>query len=307
LRTIQIPYFIPFVALALIAPYYLPPYYLYIAIISLYYSILASSWNLLAGYTGQISFAHAALSSIGAYTSALLVINLGIPTLGGIVMGGLSSFVVGYLLGKVCLRLRGPYLALTTISFSEIFRIIVTIEYEYTRGSLGLNVPPLFEARDFITYYFVFLGLFTVIMSIKYLMLRSRIGLFLRSIREDEEASNGMGVDTVKWKQFAFAVSGLFAGLAGSFLAHFILVVSPEMGRLGEMALIISMTVIGGMGTFWGPVIGAFIVEFASELLRDVGRLQLVVFGALILVIIRYFREGIWGYIDRIFRGRLHV
>lgn len=167
---------IPVIAVASTVPFFTPPYYLYIAIIAIYYAILASSWNLLAGYTGQISFAHAALSSISAYTSALLVINFKIPIVAGIIIGSLTSFSVGYLLGKVCLKLRGPYLALTTLAFSEIFRIVVTIEYDYTRGSLSLNVPPLFESRGFVQYYYVALALFAAVMLVNYFLLRSWVG-----------------------------------------------------------------------------------------------------------------------------------
>ncbi len=288
------------IALAAAAPLSLPfllgGYWLHVIIIGYYYALLAVSWNLVAGYTGQFSFGHVALAGVGAYTSGLLALHFGLiaatPAL-GILAGGLVAAGTGYLIGTLCLKMRFVYLALTTLAFSEILRRTIIIEYEFTRGSLGLSMPRLFGS-EMLLYYYTILGVLVLSTLAIYLIMRSKIGLFLRSIREDEAAAWVMGVDVKKWKLFAFVVSSFMAGIAGGFYGHYLGLVSPTMLTIGEMGLVIAMTVIGGMGSLIGPVIGGVLVEIASEYLREYGAMRLVLFGALIIVVMRFFRGGLW-------------
>lgn len=282
---------------AVAIPFGISGYWLYIIILAYYYTIMASSWNLLSGYTGQISLAHAAFAGIGAYTSAFLTLYFSWNPFPAMIMGGLSATVVGYGLGRICLRLKGPYLALTTLAFSEIFRIIVTVEYDYTRGTQGLNTPPLFPTLSKIPYYYTIFALMLVTLYVLYRTINSPIGLYLKAIREDEDAAAVMGVNIVKWKVFAFTASSFFAGLAGGFFAGFIRVVSPQMILLGEMGLIIAMTVIGGLGTLTGPILGAIVVEVFSEYVKDFGPYELIIFGALLILMMRFSREGLHGFL----------
>src|SRR5262245_52665536 len=179
-------------------------YHTHVFIISLYYVILAASWNLLAGYTGQFSLAHHTFAGIGAYTSALLVLYARVPILVGIVAGVVVAAVVGYGLGTLCLRMRAIYLALATWAFAESVRLLITVEYEVTRGDLGLATPFLFATPRPTAYYYLFLALALAAVLAARELVDSRIGAYMRAIRDDEEASAVMGVDTFKWKRFVF-------------------------------------------------------------------------------------------------------
>jgi len=204
--------------------------------------------------------------------------------------------VVGVFIGLMSLRLKGPYFALSTLAFSEIFRIVIVVNYKYTRGDLGLSTPPLFPGIiSRIPYYYVGLILLIITLTVMYIILKQPFGLFLIAIRENEDAAQALGVNTNRYKIMAFAVSCFFAGLGGGYYAHFIQLVSPAIGSLHEMTLLIAMTVLGGMGTFWGPVIGAVLLRIASEYLREYGMYHAVIFATLIMIIIRFFRKGIYG------------
>ena len=196
-------------------------YWIYVLTIGFYYAVLASSWSLLVGYVGRISFAHVAMSGLGAYTSVLAGFYFGLPVLLSIPLAGVVTGVVGLAIGRLCLRLHGAYLGLTTIAFSEILRITLTAEHEVTRGSLGMPAVGLFETTDRLPYYYSFLALLLVSLLVMWLVLRSRIGLFFAAIREDEDAAASLGVKVVRWKIFAFTFSSVLAGIAGQFLCPF--------------------------------------------------------------------------------------
>ncbi len=268
-------------------------YWLGVLIVSMYFAILAGGWNLLAGYTGQFSLAPATFAMIGAYTTGLLNHYFGVPPLLGIAAAIVVSGLVGLLLGRAVLRLVGPYLALTTLSFAEIMRLVASNSIDITRGDLGLGVAGLLNSR--VGWYYLFLGALVVLLILFYMLLRSKAGLFLQAIRDDEVAARRAGVDVVFWKTAAFAISAAASGFAGALYAHFAELVTPELGLIGQTGLIISMAVIGGMGTLVGPLVAAFLVYVVSEWLRDVGGYQLVVFAALVVIFARFFRDGLWG------------
>jgi len=269
------------------------PYWLGVLVVSMYFAILAGSWNLLAGYTGQFSLAPATFAMIGAYTTGLLNHYFGTPPLLGIVAAIVVAGLIGLLLGRAVMRLVGPYLALTTLSFAEIMRLVTANSIDITRGDLGLSVAGLMDSR--VGWYYLFLGALVLLLLMFYLLLRSKAGLFLQAIRDDEVAARRAGVNVVFWKTAAFAISAAACGFAGALYAHFAELVTPELGLIGQTGLIVSMTVIGGMGTLAGPLVAAFLVYVMSEWLRDVGGYQLVVFAALVVIFARFFREGLWG------------
>ena len=278
------------------------PYWLGVLVVSMYFAILAGAWNLLAGYTGQFSLAPATFAMIGAYSTGLLGTYFGVPPLLGILAAILVAGLIGLVLGRIVLRLKGPYLALTTLSFAEILRLIASNSINVTRGDLGLGVPGLFSSR--IGWYYLFLGVLAVLLIALYALLRSKAGLFLQAIRDDEVAAARSGVDVVFWKSAAFALSAAASGFAGALYAHFAELVTPELGLIGQTGLIVSMTVIGGIGTLVGPIVGAFLVYVLSEWLRDVGGYQLVVFALLVIIFARFFRDGLWGIARFIMRRR---
>lgn len=275
-------------------------YWLGVLVVTIYFAMLAAAWNFLAGYAGQFSLAPAAFAMIGAYTTGLLAYHWNVPPFLGIASAIAIAGGIGLALGRIVLRLRGPYLALTTLSFAEIMRLVISNSIDFTRGDLGLNVPAILDNR--LAYYYLFLGALVGVQLSLFLILRARAGLYLQAIRDDETAATSRGVRVVLWKTVAFGVSAAISGLAGALYAHFALLISPELGLISQTGLIISMVVIGGMGTLIGPVVGAVLVYVASEMLRGVGGYQLVVFALLVIVFARFFRAGLWGLLRRAFR-----
>jgi branched-chain amino acid transport system permease protein len=174
-------------------------YHTHILVIGFYYVVLAVGWNLLAGYTGQFSLAHHTFAGIGAYASTLLIQRTGIPILGGVVAGTVVAAAAGYGLGSLCLRMRAIYLALATWAFAESVRLLVAAEYQITRGDLGLTAPRLFGTPRATPYYYLFLGLAIAALLVAWQIVHSRIGAYLRAIRDDEEAAATAGVDTFRW------------------------------------------------------------------------------------------------------------
>jgi branched-chain amino acid transport system permease protein len=264
-----------------------------VVIVSMYFALLAAAWNLLAGYTGQFSLAPATFGMIGAYATGLLSYYWNVSPLLGIAASVIVAGLIGLALGRIVLRLTGPYLALTTLSFAEIVRLVISNSIDITRGDLGLNVPGLFNSR--LAYYYLILGVLAAVQVGLFLLLRTAAGLYLRAIRDDEIAAASRGVRVVLWKTNAFAISAAISGLAGALYGHFAQFVSPELGLIGQTGIIISMAVIGGLGTLAGPIGGAFLVYVASEYLRDFGGVQLIIFALLVIIFGRFFREGLWG------------
>jgi len=294
---------VAFVALAW-PPWLLSEYHTHVLATSAYYVVLAIGWNLLAGYTGQFSLAHHTFAGIGGYTSALLVLHTKVPILLGIVVGAVFAALVGWGLGTLCLRMRAIYLALTTWAFAESVRLLVTVEYQITRGDLGLATPLLFATPRPTPYYFVLLGLALATILAAWQIVHSRVGVYMRAIRDDEEAAAAMGVDTFKWKRFVFATSAVLAALAGGIQGHYVGLLSPTPMKFNEMAMVVVMVIVGGLGTFSGPILGAVFIEVLSELLRAWGEVRMVLFALLVIAVARGYPSGITGIV-RVARNRL--
>jgi branched-chain amino acid transport system permease protein len=271
------------------------PYALGILIVSIYFAMLSLGWNLLAGFTGQFSMAPAAFAMLGAYTTALLDFHLKAPLSIGIPCAVIATALLGWLLGRVVLRLRGPYLALTTLSFAEIARVVIANSIDFTRGDQGLNVPTLFQSR--VGYYYLFLAVLLATLVGLYTLLRGRTGRFWLAIRDDATGAESRGIDVVRYKTLAFTLSCAICGLAGSLYGTFSQLVSPELGLLAQTGLVIAMVVIGGIGTLTGSIFGALLVYLASEWLREVGGIQMIVFAAVVILFARFFRAGLWGMV----------
>jgi branched-chain amino acid transport system permease protein len=283
-------------------PWLASEYHTHVLVTSFYYVILAIGWNLLAGYTGQFSLAHHTFAGIGAYTSALLVLYARAPILVGIAAGVVVAAALGYGLGTLCLRMRAIYLALATWAFAESVRLLITVEYGITRGDLGLAAPFLFATPRPTAYYYLFLGLTLAAILAARELIDSRIGSYMRAIRDDEEAAAVMGVDTFKWKRFVFAVSAVFAAVAGGFQGHYVGLLSPTPMKFNEMAMVVVMVIVGGLRTFAGPILGAVCIEVLSEALRAWGEIRMVLFALLVIVIARGYPAGLVGVVDGIGR-----
>jgi branched-chain amino acid transport system permease protein len=302
------------VALLALLPRVLAPYWVIVVTGAFFYAIMASSWSLLAGIAGQFSFAHMAFAGIGAYTAGLLARDLGASPLAGILAGTILAGIIGLIIGLLCLRLRAAYLALFTIAFSELFRIALLTEFQFTEGSNGLQLGKLWEAITGEGEYYVMLALLLVAIAFMYWLAGSRIGLFLRSLREDQEAASAMGVNVVRYKVLIFVFTSVIAGLAGAMFYHVIGIITPNTMEILQMSLVIAMAVIGGIESLLGAAVGAFLTRIGLEMLREInvfglqielGAWRYAAFGLLLMFTLRFAQNGlIHPIIDRLFMRR---
>lgn len=285
--------------ICLILPFVVNDYWRFSFTLTLYYVVMAASWNLLGGYTGQFSLSHHTFAVIGGYTSALLVLKTGIPLWMGIVAAGIVTLVTSWLLGVLCLRMKGIYLALTTWAFAEIVRTYIRMDYEFTGGDRGLSTPLLFKSANPLPYYYLFLVLAILTILVIMLIMRSRIGFYLRSIRNDDVAAQTMGVNIVRWKVFAFIAASILASIAGAFHGHFTGLVSPVSGDFYEMALIIIFVVIGGLRSQTGPILGAISVRCVAEALKKWPEVRMVLLALIVILVMRFFNGGLIELLKR--------
>jgi branched-chain amino acid transport system permease protein len=272
----------------------IPPYQMHVLIVGYYFAILASSWALLAGYAGQFSFAHMAFMAIGAYTAGILGQQFGTSVVTGIIFGTIFAGVWGFIIGALCLRLRRTYLALFTIAFSEILRLILNAERQITGGPDGMSFKPLFPGTTSnVPPYYVHLFLLIGVLVFMYILANSRFGLFWRSIREDEEAAAAMGVHVVRYKIMVFVITAMIAGLAGAIQWHWISLITPNDLLIRQMSIVITMAVIGGIESLFAAAIGAIVIEYGLELMRPLGSWRLVAFGLLLMITLRFFQNGL--------------
>jgi len=289
-------------------PFLVNAYWLSVGVLAMFYAIVTASWALLAGYAGQFSFGHMAFVSLGAYTSGLLVKWFDIPVPLGMAAGVVVCAVVGSGVGFVGLRMRGPYLALFTVAFSEVLRIIFVSEVEITGGSGGLEVTPLFHTRSDMPSYYLGVVLLAASLAVMLALVASRWGLFFRAIRENEDAAAAGGVKVMRFRVLAFAIASAFAGLGGGYFGHYIGILTPDIGSVDQMGLVVAMAVIGGAESIIAATIGALGLEFLVEALRSYGQWRLVLFGALLLLTMRFARNGLlalaWEQVRRVDRMR---
>ncbi len=274
-------------------PFLVNNYWLSVGITALFYAIVAASWALLVGYAGQFSFGQMAFVSMGAYTSGILARYLDVPIPLGILAGVVLCALTGCGIGYVCLRMRGPYLALFTVAFSEVVRIILVSEAEVTGGNGGLEIPSLFHTRSDWPYYVLFLALLAGTLILMGLLVRSRWGLFFRAIRENEDAAAAAGVKVVRFRLLAFSIAASFAGVAGGFFGHYVGILTPDIGSVDQMGLVVAMAVIGGAESLLAATAGAILVEFLLEALRAYSEWRLVLFAAVLLLTVRFARNGL--------------
>ncbi|HYM33051.1 MAG TPA: branched-chain amino acid ABC transporter permease [Candidatus Cybelea sp.] len=276
---------------------------LHVATTCLYYTILAASWNLLAGFTGQFSLAHQAFAAIGAYTSGLLIHYFVVPIPVGIVAGIAMSALLGLALGRIVLRMRAIYLAIATWAFAETFHILLAAAYTVTRGELGLNVPPLFHNLDPRSYYWLFAFITLASVLVMWAIVRSPLGYFMRAIKDDELRAETLGVDTTRAKVLVFTISSAFAGMAGAFYGHYLVVLSPQMADFNEMAKIIVMAVVGGLGSFAGPLVGAAPVQVLATYLQKYGEWDMVIYAVVVIALMRTHMGGIVSLTRSVYRA----
>nr|WP_312291858.1 branched-chain amino acid ABC transporter permease [Clostridium chromiireducens] len=288
------------------------------------YAVLGLSMNLINGFTGLFSLGHAGFIAIGAYTTALLTMSekvknqnffmepliapfnhISMPFLPALIVAGLVSAFIAFLIGAPALRLKGDYLAIATLGFAEIIRIVITNMQRLTNGALGLRGIP----RTTSLYWSFGIAIFTIIILVS--LINSSYGRALKAIREDEIAAESMGISLFKHKVIGFTIGAFFAGVGGGLLGNLMGTIDPNMFKFALTFNILLIIVIGGMGSVTGTVISAFIVTILGEALRfldmekqfnlgilsftGIPGLRMVVFSILLMIIVLFFRQGIMG------------
>ena len=288
---------------------------LHLAITVLLWTLLGVSWNLLGGFAGQVSFGHATFFGVGAYATMILYLRLGLAPWYGMALGGAAAVLVSLPIGLICFRLRGPYFSLSTLAVAEIVRLIALNWDALTNGPVGLLItalPPVrlggraLDWESKAPFYFIIAALAALAMLATWRLSRARLGAYLLAIREDEDAAESVGIDTVRAKVLTLALSAFFTGLAGGFYGLYFRYVDPD--AVFPIALSVEMVfiaVVGGLATVIGPVIGAVFLTTLGELFRE--RFQvghLIFYGLFMMLAIRYLPEGIWGGVRRVWAVR---
>ena len=292
------------------------PFPRHVMIMIFLYGALAVAWNILAGYCGQISLGHAVFFGIGAYTSTLLVAKGQLTPWLGMAAGAALAVLVSQLIGYPVFRLRGHYFAIATIAVGEIVQTLV-INWDWAGGARGLFVP--IKRPDSVVnfqfhqskavYYYIALGLLLLTLAVTRWLERSRHGYYFRAIREDQDAAASLGVHVAREKHRAIAVSAALTALGGTFYAQYVFFIDPEsVLPLSLSILICLIAVLGGVGTLWGPVLGAAVLVPLSEGTRvwlgGSGKaLDLLIYGGLIMIIATVQPAGLMGLARRFRRA----
>jgi len=281
-------------------------YLITVLITILIYAMLAHSLNIITGHAGQISLGHAAFFGIGAYISALLYTEAGFPFWISVPLAAIGAGIVGALLGIPCLRVRDDFLAITTMGINFVVEAVF-LYIPFFGGAMGvggINLPKWFGREVTKPEYFILiLFVFILLLLLDRRMDRSWIGLAWASIREDEQAAGSMGVDVVRFKVLAFVLGSGIAGLAGGFYAHFLTFIMPQNFGFGQSIVILCMVVFGGIGTRWGPIVGAVLLGILPEISRPIMEYRILIYGVLLLAMMRFQPGGLLGHESVLSRG----
>jgi len=312
-------------------------YYLHLMILALMWVMIGSAWNLLAGYTGQVSFGDAAFFGTGAYTAGLLVNHLGWSPWWGIPLGGVTAALLGLPFGWICFRLRGAYFALATLALNEIMRHIGTIWESLTDGMVGIMIlqtfyapidSPIGELSSKTPYYYIILFMAVFSVSAVIWVMNSKLGYYFLSIREDQDAAESLGINTHYYKMISLGIAAALTGLAGGFYMNYMGFIDPEtvfsLHDISIMAILVG--IVGGVGTVYGPAVGAFIMVMMQEAFRTGGfglldafaeytgsqfvatsaslitGAHVLGFGVLVVLVIRYMPNGVVGDWSRLMK-----
>lgn len=258
---------------------------------------IAYSWNLISGFTGYISFGQISLFGIGGYTCALLLLKWKIHWLLGAAIGSAVAGMAAIPLGLIMLRLKGPYFAVGMLGLFQFMTALAASWNSLTNGATGLYLPPVLALTPI---YLALLGVAAVLFLVTMALVNSSFGLRMRSIKEDEEAAESLGINTTFYKVVAFVLSAMGCGFIGGVQAFYISYVDPETAfPAGLNITMITMALLGGMGTLWGPLIGAVLLGQLSEFLwAHFPYVHMLLYGIVMALIIMYMPSGIMGYIE---------
>lgn len=304
--------FIGFIALILLMPLFINSQYMFTLLILIgIYSIITIGLSLLIGYAGQISLGHAAFFGIGAYVSGILTTKYEVSTWIAMGAGMAITFIVAYLIGIPILKLKGHFLALATIAINVIVYVLLLGLSEYTGGASGLvGIPDislfgLDLGNQLYFYFFIWTVVFLVIIFSTNII-RSNVGRILRSIHDSEIGTETLGVNVPKYKVMIFAISAVFASLAGSLYAHYINFIAPPTFYISFSILLLVMVMVGGVYSIWGAILGTAAITFLNEAIRFVGHtyfnisgeVEIVVYGLIIILVMIFMPKGLISVFD---------
>jgi len=274
---------------------------------SMLYAIVASNWDLTLGYGGVFNFAHVSFFGIGAYATAILAKVIGIPPILAVALGGVFACAGASVLSLAVIRLRGIYVILVTFGFSQLVVQVLVSQADITGGNLGMTFLPninfagiMFLNNEKTGYYY--LALFVLIASTFFLnwFVRTRAGLALVALRDQENLARARGVSLGQTRLIAMNASAAFTGIAGGVFALYLRIADPSIFGFDTLALVLSMLLVGGTGTIWGPIVGSFILTFVSEALVDIGAWRHVFVAVLIIAVLLRFSGGFYAILANI-------
>jgi branched-chain amino acid transport system permease protein len=281
-------------------------YMLHIAVMVLFYAVLATSLNLLVGYVGEFSLGHTAFLGVGAYTAALCATHLGWPMWLTLPAGGILAAVTGLLVGAITLRLQGPFFVIVTLAFAEVLRLTANNWIALTNGPMGLvGIPqPAWLAGASPTgaklfYYYLAVVLLAIAAYLSYRFVYSNAGRAAVAVRENRYVAQSVGIRPLTYALTALGLGAFLTGMAGAFYAHYISFVGPEVFGFPFMLSMIIMVLVGGKGTLLGPLLGALLVTFLEEYLREAKELRLSIFGLAVMAVVLFMPRGLMGFLLR--------
>jgi branched-chain amino acid transport system permease protein len=280
----------------------------------LLFGFIGVAWNLMGGYAKQLSLGHAAYFGLGAYTSTILEIRFGISPWLGMVAGGFVAMLASLPIGALCFRLRGPYFAIATIATAQVLMLLFLKFRDFAWGAEGTTIPnygdaPLMMQFDEkAAYYYVALGLLALGLIITYRIEHSWIGYYLVAIGEDEDAAEAVGINAPRVKRDIYMISAFLTALAGTFYVQYIYFIDPATAfsfNISVEAALVS--IVGGIGTLWGPVIGTVLLETTAALLQSwlgssAGGVQLTVYSLILIAVILWRPSGLLGLFEEMYR-----
>ena len=287
----------------------------HVLIMFMLFATLSQAWNVIGGYAGQVSFGHATFFGIGAYAALVLLKKFGLTPWAGMLIGGGVAVILAILIGYPVFRLKGHYFAISTFAVAEIVERLF-MNWDFVEGAIGLPAPVLPENlfnfmwyKDKMPYFYIAFVFFVLVLLLAYKIERSRLGFYFRAIKQSPDAAEGLGIDTTKFKMVAMVISAFLTALCGSFYAQYILYIDPPSVLSLDISIkIVLVTVLGGAGTIIGPILGSAILiplsEYSRILLGGTGKgVDLIVFGALILVISVFQPQGVAGFFRKPGKG----
>ncbi|MGA2463490.1 MAG: branched-chain amino acid ABC transporter permease [Thermodesulfobacteriota bacterium] len=296
-----------FIFLALFPLLLHDPVFIHVLVISCLFGMMGIAWSLIAGYTGQFSLGHCVFFGVGAYTSTILYMKYNLSPWIGMFLGALIAVLVALTVGYICLTLRGPFFALATMAVAELFRIFAIYLKNLTGGSIGLlmHFQPNFVNfifRDKNSYLWIILSLTVIFYYVTRSITHGRIGYYLIAIREDEDAAKMLGINTMRYKATALAISAFITAIGGTFYAQYILYISPyEIFSFDISIQLAFVSILGGMGTLTGPILGSLLITPLNEFLRatlgEYQSLYLVFYGIVMIIIVIMMPEGLLNWL----------